>query len=84
MPAGRAGCGRRDGFVHQACGRRWPALRIIHGGERRDTRAQSFAVTALQRPFGAPMRDFIVRRLTMMTALLAAVIVGGFLVLKLL
>ena len=70
--------------MNQASGRRRPALRIIDGGERRDTRAQSFAVNALQRLFGAPMRDCIERRLTMVTAPLEAVSVGGFLVLKLL
>jgi membrane protein YqaA with SNARE-associated domain len=42
-----------------------------------------FMVTTLLRFFGAPMRDFIERRLTLVTTLLAAGVIGGFLVLKL-
>lgn len=43
-----------------------------------------FLVAGLLRVFGAPVRDFIERRLTLVTSLLAAGIVGGFLVLRLL
>ena len=43
-----------------------------------------FLVAALLRAFGTPVRDFIERRLTLVTSMLAAGIVGGFLVLKLL
>jgi membrane protein YqaA with SNARE-associated domain len=45
--------------------------------------ARFFAVAALLRFFGAPVRDFIERRLTLVTSLLAASVVGGFLVLRL-
>jgi membrane protein YqaA with SNARE-associated domain len=45
--------------------------------------ARFFAVAALLRFFGAPVRDFIERRLTLVTSLLAAGVVGGFLVLRL-
>jgi hypothetical protein len=38
----------------------------------------------LLRFFGTPMRDFIERRLTLVTSLFAAGLVGGFLALKLL
>jgi membrane protein YqaA with SNARE-associated domain len=38
-----------------------------------------FMVAALLRVFGTPVRDFIERRLTLVTSLLAAGIVGGFL-----
>jgi hypothetical protein len=41
-------------------------------------------VAALLRAFGAPVRDFIERRLTLVTGMLAAGIVGGFLALRLL
>ena len=43
-----------------------------------------FLVAALLRAFGTPVRDFIERRLTLVTSVTAAGIVGGFLVLKLL
>ena len=43
-----------------------------------------FLVAALLRCFGTPVRDFIEQRLTLVTSLLAAGIVGGFLALKLL
>jgi membrane protein YqaA with SNARE-associated domain len=43
-----------------------------------------FLVAALLRAFGTPVRDFIERRLTLVTSMLAAGIVGGFLVLRLL
>jgi membrane protein YqaA with SNARE-associated domain len=43
-----------------------------------------FLVAALLRAFGTPVRDFVERRLTLVTSLLAAGIVSGFLVLKLL
>jgi membrane protein YqaA with SNARE-associated domain len=43
-----------------------------------------FLVAALLRVFGTPVRDFVERRLTLVTSLLAAGILGGFLVLKLL
>ena len=46
--------------------------------------ARFFMVAALLRFFGTPVRDFIERRLTLVTSLLAAGIVGGFLALKLL
>jgi membrane protein YqaA with SNARE-associated domain len=46
--------------------------------------ARFFAVAALLRFFGASVRDFIERRLTLVTSLLAAGIIGGFLVLRLL
>ena len=46
--------------------------------------ARFFLVAALLRAFGTPVRDFIERRLTLVTSMLAAGIVGGFLVLKLL
>jgi membrane protein YqaA with SNARE-associated domain len=45
--------------------------------------ARFFAVAALLRYFGAPVRIFIERRLTLVTSLLAAGVVGGFLVLRL-
>lgn len=45
--------------------------------------ARFFAVAALLRFFGAPVRDFIERRLTLVTSLLAAGVVGGFLILRL-
>jgi membrane protein YqaA with SNARE-associated domain len=43
-----------------------------------------FLVVALLRVFGAPVREFIERRLTLVTSLLAAGIVGGVLALRLL
>src|SRR5215469_6470176 len=46
--------------------------------------ARFFLVAALLRLFGTPIRDFIERRLTLVTSMLAAGIVGGFLVLRLL
>lgn len=46
--------------------------------------ARFFLVAALLRRFGAPVRDFIERRLTLVTGLLAAGVLGGFLVLRLL
>ena len=46
--------------------------------------ARFFLVAALLRAFGAPVRDFIERRLTLATSALVAGIVGGFLLLKLL
>jgi membrane protein YqaA with SNARE-associated domain len=46
--------------------------------------ARFFIVAALLRSFGAPVRDFIERRLTLVTSLLAAGVIGGFLVLRLL
>ncbi len=45
--------------------------------------ARFFAVAALLRFFGTPVRDFIERRLTLVTSLLAAGVVGGFLILRL-
>jgi membrane protein YqaA with SNARE-associated domain len=44
--------------------------------------ARFFIVAALLRAFGTPVRDFIERRLTLVTSLLAAGIIGGFLVLR--
>ena len=44
--------------------------------------ARFFLLAGLLRMFGAPIRDFIERRLTLVTSLVAAGIVGGFLVLK--
>ena len=41
-----------------------------------------FLLAALLRRFGAPVRDFIERRLTLVTSAVAAGIVGGFLVLR--
>ena len=46
--------------------------------------ARFFLVAALLRAFGAPVRDFVERRLTLVTSLFAVGIVGGFLALKLL
>jgi len=46
--------------------------------------ARFFLVAALLRAFGAPVRDFIERRLTLVTSMLAAGIVAGFLVLRVL
>jgi membrane protein YqaA with SNARE-associated domain len=46
--------------------------------------ARFFLVAALLRLFGTPVRDFIERRLTLVTSALAVGIVGGFLALKLL
>ena len=46
--------------------------------------ARFFIVAALLRWFGDPVRDFIERRLTLVTSLLAAGVIGGFLVLRLL
>jgi len=45
--------------------------------------ARFFLVAALLRFFGAPVRDFIERRLTLVTSLLAAGVVGGFVMLRL-
>jgi membrane protein YqaA with SNARE-associated domain len=45
--------------------------------------ARFFLLAALLRAFGEPIRDFIERRLTLVTSLVAAGVVGGFLVLKL-
>ncbi len=45
--------------------------------------ARFFLVAALLRRFGNPVREFIERRLTLVTSLLAAGIIGGFLVLRL-
>jgi membrane protein YqaA with SNARE-associated domain len=45
--------------------------------------ARFFLVAGLLRLFGTPVRDFIERRLTLVTSLLAAGIVGGFLMLRL-
>jgi membrane protein YqaA with SNARE-associated domain len=45
--------------------------------------ARFFLVAALLRFFGTPVRDFIERRLTLVTSLLAAGVVGGFLILRL-
>ena len=44
--------------------------------------ARFFLVAALLRWFGNPVREFIERRLTLVTSLLAAGIIGGFLVLR--
>jgi membrane protein YqaA with SNARE-associated domain len=44
--------------------------------------ARFFLVAALLRYYGTTVRDFIERRLTLVTSLLAAGIIGGFLVLK--
>jgi membrane protein YqaA with SNARE-associated domain len=46
--------------------------------------ARFFLVAALLRWFGTPVRDFIERRLTLVTSLLAAGVIGGFLALRLL
>ena len=46
--------------------------------------ARFFLVAGLIRAFGEPVRDFIERRLTLVTTLMVAGIVGGFMVLKLL
>ena len=43
-----------------------------------------FLVAGLLRAFGAPVRDFVERRLTLVTSLLAVGIVGGFVMLRLL
>jgi membrane protein YqaA with SNARE-associated domain len=45
--------------------------------------ARFFLLAALLRRFGEPMREFIERRLTLITSMAAAGIVGGFLLLKL-
>ena len=44
--------------------------------------ARFFIVAALLRQFGEPVRDFIERRLTLVTSLTAAGIVGGVLLLR--
>ncbi len=44
--------------------------------------ARFFLVALLLRFFGTPVREFIERRLTLVTSLLAAGIVGGFLILR--
>jgi membrane protein YqaA with SNARE-associated domain len=46
--------------------------------------ARFFILAGLLRLFGSPIRDFIERRLTLVTSAVAATIVGGFLLLKLL
>jgi membrane protein YqaA with SNARE-associated domain len=46
--------------------------------------ARFFIVAALLRAFGVPVRDFIERRLTLVTSMVAVGIVGGFVVLRLL
>ena len=46
--------------------------------------ARFFLVAGLLRVFGTPMRDFIERRLTLVTSAAAVGVVGGFLVLRLL
>ena len=46
--------------------------------------ARFFLVAALLRAYGTPVRDFIERRLTLVTGMLAAGVIGGFLVLRLL
>ncbi|HTI82282.1 MAG TPA: YqaA family protein [Acetobacteraceae bacterium] len=46
--------------------------------------ARFFLVATLLRFFGTPVRDFIERRLTLVTSLLALGVVGGFVVLRLL
>ncbi|MEJ0016872.1 MAG: YqaA family protein [Acetobacteraceae bacterium] len=46
--------------------------------------ARFFLVAALLRVFGTPVRDFIERRLTLVTSVLAASVIGGFLALRLL
>jgi membrane protein YqaA with SNARE-associated domain len=46
--------------------------------------ARFFLVAGLLRAFGTPVRDFIERRLTLVTSMLAAGVIGGFLVLNLL
>ncbi len=44
--------------------------------------ARFFLVAALLRAFGTPVRDFIERRLTLVTSAVAAGVVGGFLLLR--
>jgi membrane protein DedA with SNARE-associated domain len=44
--------------------------------------ARFFLVAALIRRFGAPIRDFIERRLTLATTLFAICLVGGFVALR--
>jgi hypothetical protein len=44
--------------------------------------ARFFLLAALLRAFGAPVREFIERRLTLVTSAVAAGIVGGFLLLR--
>jgi membrane protein YqaA with SNARE-associated domain len=46
--------------------------------------ARFFLEAALLRRFGPPMRDFIERRLTLVTSVVAGAVVGGFLLLRLL
>jgi membrane protein YqaA with SNARE-associated domain len=46
--------------------------------------ARFFLLAALLRVFGEPIREFIERRLTLVTSVVAAGVVGGFLVLRLL
>jgi membrane protein YqaA with SNARE-associated domain len=46
--------------------------------------ARFFLVAALLRAFGAPVRDFIERRLALVTGLLAVGVIGGFVVMRLL
>jgi hypothetical protein len=45
--------------------------------------ARFFLVATLLRFFGSPVRDFIERRLTLVTSLLALGVIGGFVVLRL-
>jgi uncharacterized membrane protein YdjX (TVP38/TMEM64 family) len=45
--------------------------------------ARFFMVAMLLRFFGTPVRDFIERRLTLVTSLLALGVIGGFVVLRL-
>ncbi len=44
--------------------------------------ARFFIVAGLLRKFGEPMRDFIERRLTLVTSLVAVGVVGGFVILR--
>jgi hypothetical protein len=41
-----------------------------------------FLLAALLRRFGEPIRDFIERRLMLVTSMIAAALVGGFVVLR--
>lgn len=45
--------------------------------------ARFFLVAALLRRFGDPVRDFIERRLTLVTSAVALGVIGGFLILRL-
>ena len=59
------------------------ASRLRHGGASVVARAMRFyLVAALLYFFGEPIRDFIEKRLTLVTTLFVVALVGGFVALK--